>query len=346
MLGPVVVDVEGTQLSEAERRRLRHPLVGMVILFARNYSSPEQLCALTAEIHGLRSPPLLIAVDHEGGRVQRFREPPFTRIAPMLRLGALWDVDVLRACRAALAIGYVLAAELRAHGVDLSFAPVLDLDWGHSSVIGDRALHRDPRVVALLAAQLMHGMSLAGMGNCGKHFPGHGWPVADSHTAVPVDERGRAAVLAADVAPYRWLGVALAGVMPAHVIYPEVDPRPAGFSSRWIKGVLRRQLGFTGAVFSDDLSMEGASVAGDIVARGQAALDAGCDFILACNDPASAEALLARIRWRRTAAFERRQARVMPRGAAATMADLLRDPTYLAAREETIALNTTVTASA
>jgi beta-N-acetylhexosaminidase len=346
MLGPLVVDIEGTQLSDAERRRLRHPLVGMVILFARNYVSSEQLRALTAEIHGLRSPPLLIAVDHEGGRVQRFRQPPFTPIAPMMRLGALWDTDVLRACRAALATGYVLAAELRAHGVDLSFAPVLDLDWGQSSVIGDRALHRDARVVAVLAAQLMHGMSLAGMGNCGKHFPGHGWPAADSHTAVPVDERGRAELLAADVAPYRWLGVALAGVMPAHVIYPRVDDRPAGFSSRWIKGVLRRQLGFTGAVFSDDLSMEGARVAGDIVARGQAALDAGCDFILACNDPASVEALLARIRWRRTAAFERRRARVAPRGAAAAMADLLRDPTYLAAREEVVALNTAVTSRA
>ncbi len=346
MPGPVVVDIEGTQLSGAERRRLRHPLVGMVILFARNYASPDQLCALTAEIHELRSPPLLIAVDHEGGRVQRFRQPPFTRIAPMTRLGALWDVDVLRACRTALAIGYVLAAELRAHGVDLSFAPVLDLDWGRSGVIGDRALHRDPRVVALLAAQLMHGMSLAGMGNCGKHFPGHGWPAADSHTAVPIDDRGRAELLAVDVAPYRWLGVALAGVMPAHVIYPQVDDRPAGFSSRWIKGVLRRQLGFTGAVFSDDLSMEGASVAGGIVARGQAALDAGCDFILACNDPASAEVLLASIRWRRTATFERRRARVVPRGPAVPMADLLRDATYLAAREEAIALNTTVPASA
>jgi len=346
MLGPVVVDIEGTQLSDAERRRLRHPLVGMVILFARNFASHEQLCALTAEIHGLRSPPLLVAVDHEGGRVQRFRQRPFTRIPPMKQLGALWDVDVLGACRAALAIGYVLAAELRGHGVDLSFAPVLDLDWGHSSVIGDRALHRDPRVVALLAAQLMHGMSLAGMGNCGKHFPGHGWPAADSHTAVPIDERGRVEVLGADVAPYRWLGIALAGVMPAHVIYPRIDHRPAGFSSRWIKGVLRRQVGFTGAVFSDDLSMEGASVAGDIVARGQAALDAGCDFILVCNDPASAEALLGSIRWRRTAAFERRLARIVPRGAGAAMADLLRDPTYLAAREETIALNTAVLARA
>jgi beta-N-acetylhexosaminidase len=337
VLGPVVVDIEGTQLTDADRRRLVHPLVGMVILFARNYESAEQLGALTAAIHALRSPSLMIAIDHEGGRVQRFRQPPFTRIAAMARLGTLWDEDVLRASRTATAVGYVMAAELRAHGVDLTFAPVLDLDWGRSGVIGDRALHRDPRVVAMLASHLAHGMALAGMANCGKHFPGHGWPAADSHIALPVDERRRAEILGQDAAPYRWLGVALAGVMPAHVIYPCIDDRPAGFSARWIKGVLRRQFGFTGAVFSDDLSMEGASVAGGIVARGQAALDAGCDFILACNNPASADELLAGIRWRRTPSFDRRLARVMPRGAAASMDELLGDPTYLAAREEVIA---------
>jgi beta-N-acetylhexosaminidase len=336
MLGPVVVDVEGTRLTDADRRRLAHPLVGMVILFARNYESPEQLRALTAEIHGLRSPPLMIVVDHEGGRVQRFRQPPFTRIAAMARLGALWDEDVLRASRTAAAIGYVMAAELRAHGIDLSFAPVLDLDWGHSGVIGDRALHRDARVVALLAAQLAHGMALAGMANCGKHFPGHGWPAADSHVAVPVDERRRAEILRQDAAPYRWLGIALAAVMPAHVIYPAVDEKPAGFSARWIKGVLRRRFGFTGAVFSDDLSMEGATVAGGIVERGQAALDAGCDFIIASHDHAKTEELLAGLRWRRTPSFEARLARVMPRGKAASTDDLLRAPAYLAAREEVL----------
>ena len=337
MLGPVVVDIEGTRLTEADRRRLAHPLVGMVILFARNCESPDQLRALTAEIRALRSPPLLIAVDHEGGRVQRFRQPPFTRIAAMARLGRLWDQDVLLASRTATAVGYVMAAELRAHGVDLTFAPVLDLDWGHSGVIGDRALHRDPRVVTLLAAHLMHGMAMAGMANCGKHFPGHGWPAADSHVAVPVDGRRRAEILGEDAAPYRSLGIALAGVMPAHVIYPRVDGKAAGFSPRWIKGVLRRRFGFTGAVFSDDLSMAGASVAGDIVARGQAALDAGCDFVLACNDPAAADRLLAGIRWRRTAAFESRLARVTPRGPAAAMAELLRDPAYLMARNEVTA---------
>ena len=337
MLGPVVVDLEGTRLADADRRRLAHPRVGMAILFARNYESPEQLRELTTEIHALRSPPLVIAVDHEGGRVQRFRQPPFTRIPAMAGLGALWEQDVLQACRTATAAGYVMAAELRAHGVDLTFAPVLDLDWGTSGVIGDRALHRDPRVVTMLAAHLAHGMAMAGMANCGKHFPGHGWPAADSHVAVPVDERRRAEILGSDAAPYRWLGVALAAVMPAHVVYPQVDDRPAGFSARWIKGLLRRQFGFTGAVFSDDLSMEGASVAGGIVARGQAALDAGCDFVISSHDPAATDELLAGLRWRRTASFEARLARVTPRGAAASMEGLRRDPTYLAAREEVLA---------
>ncbi len=338
MSGPVVVDIAGTRLTEDDRRRLRHPRAGMVILFGRNFESAAQLAELTAEIRALRLPPLLIAVDHEGGRVQRFRAPPFTRIPAMARLGDLWNRDVLRACRAAVATGYVIACELRAHGVDLSFAPVLDLDWGRSSVIGDRALHGDPRVVALLAAQLTHGLALAGMAGCGKHFPGHGWAAADSHVAVAVDERSRQQIIAADAAPYRWLGITLAGVMPAHVVYPQVDDRPAGFSRRWIKGVLRRQLGFSGAVFSDDLSMAGASASGGIVARGQAALDAGCDFVLVCNAPEAADELLAGLRWRRTPAFERRLARITPRGAAPTMDELLRDPAYLAARQDVLAI--------
>jgi len=332
VLGPVVIDVAGTRLTQGERRRLRHPHAGMVILFARNFASAAQLSELTAEIHALRSPPLVVAVDQEGGRVQRFREPPFTRLPAMAKLGRLWDEDVLRACRSAMSIGYVMAAELRAHGVDLSFAPVLDLDWQRSSAIGDRALHADARVVTLLAAQLAHGMALAGMASCGKHFPGHGWAAADSHVAAPLDERSRAQILAHDAAPYRELGIALGGVMPAHVVYPQVDDRPAGFSPRWIRGVLRRRLGFGGAVFSDDLSMEGASVAGGIIERGQTALDAGCDFVLACNDPVAAEALLEGIRWRRTAAFERRLARVTPRGEARPLPGLLRDPAYRAAR--------------
>src|SRR5215831_10788353 len=272
MLGPVVIDVEGASLSEPERERLRHPLVGMVILFARNFRSPDQLAHLTAEIHALRDPPLLIAVDHEGGRVQRFRTG-FTVIPAMAELGRLWDTDVLSACRTAIAAGYVLAAELRAHGVDFTFAPVLDLDWGRSSVIGDRSLHADARVVAMLANHLCHGLLLAGMANCGKHFPGHGWPAADSHHAIPVDERRLDAIMAADAAPYRWLGAALTSVMPAHVVYETVDRLPATFSRRWIEQRLRRELGFSGIVFSDDLSMEGARVAGGLLESAQAAID-------------------------------------------------------------------------
>jgi beta-N-acetylhexosaminidase len=331
MIGPLVVDVEGTALSAEEADRLRHPLVGMVILFARNFASSRQLVELTAQIRSLRTTPLLIAVDHEGGRVQRFRQAPFTRLPAMRTLGQLWDTDPLQACRTALAVGFVLAAELRAHGVDLSFAPVLDLDWGRSDVIGDRALHRDPRCVALLASHTCHGMALAGMANCGKHFPGHGWAEADSHVAVPVDGRGQDEILAADAAPYGWMGVGLAGVMPAHVIYPQVDPLPAGFSRRWLQGILRERLGFAGAVFSDDLSMAGARVAGDVVDSAQQALDAGCDFVLVCNAPEQADQVLDRLKWRSTEEFAQRAVRLRPAGPAPTIDALVRSAPYRAA---------------
>jgi beta-N-acetylhexosaminidase len=330
----VVVDIAGLQLTESERERLSHPLVGMVILFARNYESSTQLRELCDDIHALRTPPLLIAVDHEGGRVQRFRNPPFTAIPAMDALGRLWDGDVLRACRAAVSTGYVMAAELRAHGVDLTFAPVLDLAWRRSAVIGDRALHHDARVVAMLANHLCHGLALAGMANCGKHFPGHGWARADSHTDVPVDDRTAAVLLAADAAPYRWLGASLASVMPAHVIFPEVDVLPAGFSPRWLQKILRDELGFNGAVFSDDLSMEGAKVAGDVVARAQAALNAGCDFVLVCNDAAAAEQVLAAVKWTRGTDFDERAARLSPRGAALDMEALQLTAMYRSARAD------------
>jgi beta-N-acetylhexosaminidase len=336
-LGPVVVDVEGVALNDAERARLRHPLVGMVILFARNFESVEQLQALCASIHALRDPPVLIAVDHEGGRVQRFREG-FTRLPAPRCLGELWDRDVLAACRAASAFGFLLAAELRACGVDLSFAPVLDLDWQRSTVIGNRALHGDARVVAMLAAHMTHGMRIAGMANCGKHFPGHGWAEADSHIDVPYDPRDRAALLSGDTAPYGWLGVTLAAVMPAHVIYPQVDAQPAGFSRRWIQDILRGELGFAGAVFSDDLSMAGARVAGDVVAGAQAALDAGCDFILVCNDAAAADTVLARVRWQRGAAFDERLERLRPLGVAPNLDSLHGSALYRAAQAEIAAL--------
>ncbi len=337
MLGPVGVGVPGTSLSAADRERLAHPLAGLVILFSANYESPEQLSHLCAEIHALRDPPLLIAVDHEGGRVQRFRHG-FTRLPPMRRLGELWDRDVLLACRVAASLGYVMAAELRAHGVNMTFAPVLDIDYGRSAVIGDRALHSDPRVVSMLAAYLTHGMQVAGMANCGKHFPGHGWAEADSHIALPIDTRPRNSILNSDAAPYRWLGPLLAGVMPAHVVFPRVDQHPAGFSKSWITDVLRNELGFTGAVFSDDLLMAGASAAGYVTERADAAFDAGCDFVLVCNDIASMDRVLGAVKWKRGALFDARLARMQPRGKALAMADLCDTDLYRKSRRDVVEL--------
>ena len=278
----VVLDIAGTRLNADDRRRLKHPLTGGLILFARNWVDRAQLIALTAEIKAIR-PDVLICVDHEGGRVQRFRSDGFTHLPPMAVLGELWMRDAMAATNAATAAGYVLGAELRACGVDLSFTPVLDLDHGDSGVIGDRAFHRDARVATLLAKSLMHGLLQAGMANCGKHFPGHGFVKADSHVAVPVDKRSLKTILADDAKPYEWLSTSLASVMPAHVIYPKVDPAPAGFSARWLKHILRGDLGFQGAIFSDDLSMEGAKVAGSTLDGAMAALRAGCDLVLLCN---------------------------------------------------------------
>lgn len=299
-LGPLMIDIAGKSLSALDRERLIHPLVGGLILFSRNYDSPEQLQALCTDIHALRRLP--IAVDHEGGRVQRFREG-FSLVPAMRKLGEWWDKSPRATVESASALGYLLAAELRTCGVDLSFAPVLDLDWGRSGVIGDRAFHRDPQAVIDLAGGLIAGMRDAGMACCGKHFPGHGWVEADSHVAIPVDERSLAQI-EEDMRPYRELK--LDAVMPAHVIYPQVDSRPAGFSPVWL-GKLRQEFGFDGVIFSDDLSMEGASVAGDIVARAQAAWDAGCDMLLVCNAPDAVGELLAR--WQ-PQPDERRAARV------------------------------------
>jgi beta-N-acetylhexosaminidase len=283
---PVILDVAGLALSSVDQKRLSHPLTGGVILFARNWKDRDQLTHLCAQIKAVRSD-LLILVDHEGGRVQRFKTDGFTHLSPMRALGDLWMKDALQATHAATACGYVLAAELRACGVDMSFTPVLDLDYGGSTVIGDRAFHRDPRVATLLAKSLMHGLLLAGMSSCGKHFPGHGFVKADSHTDIPVDKRSLKAILTDDAAPYRWLATGMQSVMPAHVIYPKVDSRPAGFSKRWLQEILRTQFGFTGAIFSDDLSMEGARlIDGKRVSYTQAAveaLNAGCDMVLLCN---------------------------------------------------------------
>jgi beta-N-acetylhexosaminidase len=283
---PVVLDIAGTSLSDDDRRRLQHPLTGGLILFARNWQNREQLTQLTAEIKSVR-PDVLICVDHEGGRVQRFRSDGFTHLPPMRALGERFAVDAMDAQDLASAAGYVLAAELRACGVDLSFTPVLDLDYGCSAVIGDRAFDAEPQVVTDLARSLMWGLLQAGMQHCGKHFPGHGFVAADSHVAIAVDTRSLTEILASDALPYEWLSSSLSSVMPAHVVYEQVDSLPAGFSKRWLQEILRGQLGFSGAVFSDDLSMEGARLlGGKVVSYTEAAvvaLNAGCDLVLLCN---------------------------------------------------------------
>ena len=286
MHAPLIIDIAGHRLTALDRTRLNHPLVGGVILFTRNWINRAQLEKLCRSIKKIRSD-LLICVDHEGGRVQRFKTDGFTHLPPMRALGELWMHEPMRAIQAASACGFVLGAELRACGVDLSFTPILDLDYGSSNVIGDRAFARDPRVVSLLAKSVMHGLLQAGMANCGKHFPGHGYVKADSHTAIPVDNRSLKAVLEADAQPYRWLNNALTAVMPAHVIYPKVDALPAGFSPTWIQQILRNQLKFDGAVISDDLSMAGArQLRGHQLSLAQAAttaIHAGCDLVLLCN---------------------------------------------------------------
>ncbi|MEY3979986.1 MAG: beta-N-acetylhexosaminidase [Pseudomonadota bacterium] len=331
-LGPVMLDVVGKSLSDDDLRRLHHPLTGGVILFARNYESRAQITALCAAIHHAR-PGILIAVDHEGGRVQRFRSDGFTRLPAMRALGQLWDRDVLQSCKVATALGYVLAAELRACGVDLSFTPVLDLDYGPSEVIGDRAFHRDPRVVTMLAKSINHGLLQAGMANCGKHFPGHGFVAADSHIAIPVDERDPKDILKEDAAPYGWLGMSLSAVMPAHVIYPFFDSQPAGFSRKWLS-LLRDELGFEGVIFSDDLSMEGASVAGNVVQGAHAALKAGCDMVLVCNSPDKADQLLEGLDPEVALDAKRSAARIdalVPTSPPKTWDELQADPVYKAA---------------
>jgi beta-N-acetylhexosaminidase len=300
-LGPVMLDVVGKELSADDVKRLQHPLVGGVILFARNFENCAQLAKLTASIHAVRSPPLLIAVDHEGGRVQRFREG-FTKIPPMREFGKIWDVDRKKAKELAVQAGWVLAAELRAHGVDFSFTPVLDMDYGDSLVIGDRAFHGDATAINELAFSLMQGLKKGGMQAVGKHFPGHGFVVADSHVSIPIDEREFDQIAQNDMQPFRqMIDEGLAAIMPAHVIYPKVDDKPAGFSSKWLQKLLRERLGFNGVIFSDDLSMEGASVGGDVTTRSLAALNAGCDMVLLCNRPDLANELLQKLEWKMSA---------------------------------------------
>jgi beta-N-acetylhexosaminidase len=315
--GPVMVDVAGLELTGPERERLAHPLVGGVILFTRNYATSAQLQELSAAIRVLRTPALLIGVDHEGGRVQRFRAG-FTELPPMRRLGEQWDRDAEAAAAAAARIGSSIAAELSAHGIDFSFTPVLDLDYGHSAIIGDRALHRNPNAVAHLAWALCQGLRAGGMAAVGKHFPGHGFVRADSHEELPVDDRPLATLERADLIPFGTLvRLGIEAIMPAHVVYPAVDGQAAGFSRRWLQDVLRGRLGFDGLIFSDDLSMAGAHGRGDIVARAEAASTAGCDMVLVCNDPGAADTLLSR--WRPAARpdLARRTARMAHRAVAA-----------------------------
>jgi beta-N-acetylhexosaminidase len=293
-LGPLMIDLAGTEVTAEERELLRHPLVGGVILFTRNYTDPQQLSALVSAIHAERSPPLIVAVDQEGGRVQRFRSG-FSLLPPPRRLGHEFDQDARRALALARGLGWLMAAELRAHGVDISFAPCVDLDYG-IGIIGDRALHASADAVGSLALAWIHGMREAGMAATAKHFPGHGAVVADSHLTLPVDRRPLAD-LGPDLAPYRRLiANGLPAVMVAHVLFPAVDSAPASLSGRWIRDVLRGELGFQGVVFSDDLSMGGAAAAyGDVVTRAQQALSAGCDMLPVCNNRASVIELLANL---------------------------------------------------
>lgn len=282
--GPVMADIAGLELSQEEKERLRHPAIGSVILFSRNYESIEQLQALTTEIHELRDPPLLIAVDHEGGRVQRFRDG-FTHLPAMRGYGELFDEDPAQALQQSSTAGWLMAAELLELGVDFSFAPIADLDSGESDVIGDRAFHSKPGIASELSLSFMLGMRKAGMAATAKHFPGHGCVQGDSHHMIPVDKRSFEQLSENDLVPFRvMIASAVEGIMTAHVIYPEMDEQPPTFSHYWLQTVLREQLGYKGLIFSDDLSMEGAKVAGGPNDRAKAAMNAGCDVILVCND--------------------------------------------------------------
>ncbi len=329
-LGPLMVDVAGTELTAEDRRVLVHPLVGAVILFTRNFASYAQLEALVREMRALRSPPLLVTVDHEGGRVQRFRSE-FTVLPPPRAIGRVHDLDAEAGRRLARQCGWLLAAELLACGIDMSFAPCVDLDHGVSEVIGDRSYHRDPEVVARLAVACMQGMREAGMAATAKHFPGHGAVVADSHKALPVDRRPLNE-LGDELLPYRRLiANGLSSVMVAHVQFPEIDEAPAAFSTRWIQQELRQGLGFSGAVFADDLSMGGAAFAGTVPERARRALAAGCDLLPICNDRDAVLATLEELAGEADPLSQVRLARLHGR-ASASRIELVQSPQWLECR--------------
>lgn len=313
-LGPVMLDLVGTSITPEEREMLLHPQTGGVILFTRNFESYEQLCALVHDIHALRTPHLLVAVDHEGGRVQRFRDG-FTHIPAAATYGVNYSRDKKQARAMAHECGWLMAAECRAAGIDMSFAPVLDRGIGLSGVIGDRAFHASPDIIADLAHEYMKGMGEAGMSATGKHFPGHGSVREDSHIAHPVDHRSLNDIMMEDIVPFeRMIRFGLAAIMPAHVVYPQVDDRPAGYSPVWLQQILRKQLNFQGVIFSDDLSMEAAGVVGGYGERAQAALDAGCDMVLVCNHTAAAQQVLEALETFSNPASQMRLIRMHGRG--------------------------------
>jgi beta-N-acetylhexosaminidase len=336
-LGPVMLDLEGLELTPEERELLRHPQTGGVILFARNYADPQQLRALTRSIHELRAPHPIIAVDQEGGRVQRFRSG-FSELPTPASLGRLYDADRFRGLEAARELGWLMAVEVLRHGLDISFAPVLDLGYGVSGVIGDRAFHRDPDTVARLAQAYVRGMREAGMSATGKHFPGHGAVREDSHTEKPRDPRRLADLMLADIVPFeRLIEQGLAGIMPAHVVYETVDSKPAGYSRRWVQDILRARLGFQGVVFSDDLCMAGAELGTCHADRAELALEAGCDMVLVCNHRAAAVEVLESLEGYGNPAAQMRLARMHARpagsiddarlaSARALAAELITDP--------------------
>ena len=336
-LGPLMVGIAGGELGQVESEVLRHPSIGGVILFSRNYRSRGQLRALCNSIHALRQPSLLIAVDHEGGRVQRFRDG-FTALPTAAKYGILHDRNQAAGCRAARSGGWVMAVELRASGVDFSFAPVLDLGLGVSSVIGDRAFHRAPDVVTALARAFLSGMRDAGVAGVGKHFPGHGSVTADSHHVLPVDCRPYEDLRVSDLVPFERLASSdLSGVMPAHVVFECLDDRPAGFSRLWIGDILRGRLGFQGIVFSDDLDMAGAATGGDHLDRAHAALEAGCDMVLVCNDWSGAVTVVEGLKCAPDPVRVARMARMQGRGAP-SFEQLASDPAYRSAVAEVSSL--------